>query len=158
MDVMLGCGEYNPIEREKDQMTGFSNTLDIEGTRENISVRGRSSQENEIRSVSENREDSNLTRQMDVSTNEVNLRIWREMDSLLNWVNSQIENAISMAISERVIPQVQIVIEAVLARQSERVSTVYRRPHISGNDVQNCDEDNMTNRDFQPHQNLTELH
>ena len=33
MDVMLGCGEYNPIEREKDQMTGFSNTLDREGTR-----------------------------------------------------------------------------------------------------------------------------
>ena len=35
MDVMLGCGEYNPIEREIDQMTGFSNTLDREESREN---------------------------------------------------------------------------------------------------------------------------
>ena len=78
MDVMLGCGEYNPIEREIDQMTGFSNTLDREETRENISVRGCSSQENEIRNMPENREDNNLARQIDALTNEVNLRISRE--------------------------------------------------------------------------------
>ena len=121
-------------------------------------MRGCSSQENEIRSMSENREDNNLTRQMDVLTNEVNLRISRVMDSLFNGVNSQIENAISMVISEKVIHQVQNVFEAVLARQSERVPTVYMRPHNSGNDVQNCDEDNMTNRDFQSHQTSTELY
>ena len=51
---MLGGGEYNPIERDIDQMTGFSNTLDREETRENISlylVRGCSSEENEIRNM-----------------------------------------------------------------------------------------------------------
>ena len=64
----------------------------------------------------ENRDDNNLARQIDVLMNDVNLRISREMDSLLNGVNSQIENAISMAISDRVIPQVLNVIETVLAR------------------------------------------
>ena len=158
MDVMLGGSEYNPIEREIDQMTGFSNTLDREETRENISVRGCSSEEIEIRNMPQNRDDNNLARQIDVLTNEGNLRISREMDSLLNGVNSQIENAISMAISEIVIPQVQNVVENVLARQSERVATMSRRPHNSGNDAQICDGDNASNRDFQSHQNLSELH
>ena len=84
----------------------------------------------------ENRDHNNLARHIDVLTNEVILRISREMDSLLNGVNSQIEIAISMALSERVIPQVQNVIENVLARQSERVATMSRRPHNSGNDAQ----------------------
>ena len=104
------------------------------------------------------REDNSLARQIDVLTNEVNLGILREMDSLLNGLNSQIENAVSMAISERVIPQVQNVHETVLAKQSERVPAMSRRPHNSGNDAQNCDVDNMTSRDFQSCQNLTELH
>ena len=43
-------------------------------------------------------------------------------------------------------------------RQSERVPTMSKRRHDSGTDVQLCVEDNMINRDFQSHQNLTELH
>ena len=73
MDVMLGSGEYNPIEREIDQMTGFSNMLEREETRENISTRGNSSQENEIRNVFENEGEIGLTRQMDTLANEMNL-------------------------------------------------------------------------------------
>ena len=34
-DVMLGNGEYNAIERELDQMTGFSNMLDRKDNGEN---------------------------------------------------------------------------------------------------------------------------
>ena len=48
MGVMFSNGEYNQIERERDQKTGFSNMLDREENRNKTSMRGNSSQENEI--------------------------------------------------------------------------------------------------------------
>ena len=71
-------------------------------------------------------------------------------------MNFQIENAISSAISERVIPQMQSVVETVLARQLECVQPMSKRPYNSGNDMRNLNEDNLTNRDFHSQQNLTE--
>ena len=61
-----------------------------------------------------------------------------------------------MTISERVIPQMQNGIETVMARQSEFVPTMSKSSYRSGNDERNCDEDNMTNRNFLSNQNLTE--
>ena len=61
-------------------------------------------------------------------TGEINLRISQEIGSLINGMNSQIENAISSAISERIIPQMQGVVEAVLNRQLGGVSSMSRRP------------------------------
>ena len=46
-------------------------------------------------------------------TSEINLRISQEIGSLVNGMNSQIESPISSAISERIIPQMQVVVEAV---------------------------------------------
>ena len=40
MDVILGSGEYNQIERDIDQMTGFSNMLNRDDNEENHSMRG----------------------------------------------------------------------------------------------------------------------
>ena len=39
MDITLGDSQYNQIERDLDQMTVFSNDLDIIGNRENVSAR-----------------------------------------------------------------------------------------------------------------------
>ena len=54
MDVKLGNREYHPIEKETDQMTGFSNMLDREDNGDIGSVRGNSSHECENRNMPEN--------------------------------------------------------------------------------------------------------
>ena len=46
-DVVMGTGEYNQIERDFDQMTGFSNMLDRDEN-EGHSLRGNSSRDKEI--------------------------------------------------------------------------------------------------------------
>ena len=43
-------------------------------------------------------------------TGEMNLRISQEIGSWINGINSQIESAISSAISEKIIPQMQGVV------------------------------------------------
>ena len=128
MDVMLGSGDYNQIERDIDQMTGFSNTLNRDDIEEGLSMRSNSSQDNEIRNMPENRNNPSLTRDLDMLSDERNLRISQEINGLLNGMKSQIENAISSAISERIIPQMQGVVEAILNRQLEIVPPMSRRP------------------------------
>ena len=85
MDVMLGTGEYNQIERDIDQMTDFSNMLNRDENEEGHSVRGKSSQDNEIRNMSENRNDSSFTRELDMLIGEMNLRISQEIGEFDKW-------------------------------------------------------------------------
>ena len=72
LDVMLGSGEYNEIERYIDQMTGFSGILNRDENGESISMRSDLSQENEIRNMPENRPNPNLTKDLDMLSGEIN--------------------------------------------------------------------------------------
>ena len=153
---MLGNGEYNPPKRKIDEMTGSSNLLDREENSDFASMRGNFSQENEIRNISENRSNISFSRDRNTLTGDINLRMSQEIGSLLNGENSQIQSAISAAISERIIPQMQDFVEAVLARQLESVPTMSSRPHNSENDIRSLNENNMTNRNFHSRQNLME--
>ena len=71
-------------------------------------------------------------------------------------MNSQIENAISSAISERAIPQMQGVVEAVLNRQLGSVPSTSRRPQNVYDDERDVDENYMQNRNSRSRINLTE--
>ena len=71
-------------------------------------------------------------------------------------MNSQIKNAISSTISERIIPQVKGVVEAILNRQLESVPPMSRRPQNMENDERNVDENNLQNRNSRCRQNLLE--
>ena len=53
MDVMLGSGEYNQMERDIYQMTGVCNMLNRDDNEEGQPTRGSSSQDNDIRNKSE---------------------------------------------------------------------------------------------------------
>ena len=75
LDVMLGTGQYNQIEKDFEQMTGFSNMLNRDENEEGHSLRGKSSQDNEIRKTPENRQYSNFARDLNTLTGEMNLRI-----------------------------------------------------------------------------------
>ena len=138
MDVMLGSGEYHQIERDIDQMTGFSNMLKIDDNEEGHSMIGNSSQDNEIRNMPENRNIPNLSRDLDMLSVEINLKVSQEINSLLNGMKSQIENAISSPMSERIIPQMQGVVET------------------TNDDVRNVDENNLHNRNSRSRQILIE--
>ena len=74
MDVMLGTGKYNQIERDIDQMTGFSNHLNRDEIEEEHSLRGNSSQVNEIRNMLEIRNDPNFATDLELLTGERKLR------------------------------------------------------------------------------------
>ena len=97
LDVMLGNGSENPIERElADAIEQSSVQGDYEGNeyqRNNYSF----IQENEPMGHNEVRQS------FETFTNEFNLRLSQEMDSMKSMVHNQINRAISTAISERVI-------------------------------------------------------
>ena len=72
--------------------------FDLMSERSYRQTRDTISQENEVRTTSENGNDIR---------NEVNMRISQEMDGLISTVNSQIQRAVHEAISSQVLPQIQ---------------------------------------------------
>ena len=72
MDVLLGSGEFKQIQRDIDQMTSFSNLLNRDDNEEGHSMRDKSSQDNEIRNMPENRIGPGLTRDLDMLSGEIN--------------------------------------------------------------------------------------
>ena len=62
----------------------------------------------------------------------------------------------SSAISERIIPQMQGVVETTLNRQLESVPRLSRRPQDTENNGGNVDENNLQNRNSCSRQNLLE--
>ena len=107
LDVMLGNGSENPIERElADAIEQSSFQGDYEGNeyqRNNYSF----VQENEPMRHNEVRQS------FETFTNEFNLRLSQEMDSMMSMVHNQINKAISTAISERVIPEIQNIVSSM---------------------------------------------
>ena len=69
-------------------------------------------------------------------------------------MNSQIESAISSAISERIIPQMQGVVEAVLNRRLQSVSSMSRRPQNTDGDERNVETNSMQNSNSRSRMNL----
>ena len=105
LDIMLGNGNDNPIERE------------LASAIEQSSVQG--DDEDDIRQRSDYRDfayENDPLRQNDVRqsfetfSNEFILRLSHEMDSMMSMVHNQINRAISTAISERVIPEIHNIV------------------------------------------------
>ena len=128
-------------------MTNFSMDFERNPNGSNTPTRETSSQENEIRHMPRNRDERTLPDKMEILTGEMNFRISHEMNSIINGMNSQIERAISSAISERIIPQMQNV-ENVLARELRDVPNVSGRLHVQTDEAQNNDRNNL--RDLDP--------
>ena len=108
LDVMLGNGSENPIERELTEAI------------EQSSVRSDSEanlyQRDEYRNFShENSEyrQNDVRQSFETFSNEFNLRLSQEMDSMMAMVHSQINRAISTAISEKVLPEIQNIVSSM---------------------------------------------
>ena len=102
LDVMLGSTNNNPIERELTEAIDQSSTHGDADTN--------AYQENEYRNYLH---ENDLQRQNEVRqsfetfSNEFNHRLSQEMDSMMSMMHSQINRAITTAIAERVIPEIQ---------------------------------------------------
>ena len=102
LDVMLGNGNGNPIERELAEAIDQSSA---HGDADTNMYRG-----SEYRDYSH---ENDMLRQNEVRqsfetfSNEFNLRLSQEMDSMMSMMHNQINRAITTAINERVIPEIQ---------------------------------------------------
>ena len=102
LDMMLGNENNNPIERE---LVDAIDQSSAHGDADTNMYHG-----NEYRDYSH---ENDLLRQNEVRqsfeafSNEFNLRLSQEMESMMSMMHSQINRAITTAIAERVIPEIQ---------------------------------------------------
>ena len=111
MDVMLRKGNSNSIARELDSLI---NVPERQQDFQSFPNRENSSQENEIRDIDSRNEpvrESRLIESINMLSGEMNARISREMEAMMDPMHSQISRAISSAISERIIPEIQNMVE-----------------------------------------------
>ena len=107
MDIMLGDGNSNSIERELDSLI---NVPDRPQDFQSFPKRDNSSQENEIRDIDIRNEpdrEGRLIESINILSGEMNARMSREMETMMDLMHTQISRAINSAISERIIPEIQ---------------------------------------------------
>ena len=114
VDVMIGNGNINPIERELSNMIG--NVVDDQDIESNLQSPRYGTHENEFGHYDhENvfpRQDR-VQETLETFSSEFNMRLSQEMDSMMSLMHSQINRAISTAITERVIPEIQKIVSSI---------------------------------------------
>ena len=106
LDVMIGS--ENPLERElADVIDQSSINGDIEIGSHSRNDLGNFIQENEPHGRND------IRQSFETFSNEFNLRLSQEMDSMMAMVHSQINRAISTAISEKVLPEIQNIVSSM---------------------------------------------
>ena len=113
MDVMLGGSRLDDLNEDIDSFTARSSQRDRENSN---GIAGNSSLENEIRNMpssSSTDHQDQVLKNIENITNELNRKFTQEIDVLIGSVNLQINRAVEEAISERVIPRIQNVVESL---------------------------------------------
>ena len=106
LDVMIGS--ENPLERELADVIDQSS---INGDME-IGSHSRNDLGNFIQG-NEPHGRNDIRQSFETFSNEFNLRLSQEMDSMMAMVHSQINRAISTAISEKVLPEIQNIVSSM---------------------------------------------
>ena len=102
LDVMLGSENNNPIERELAEAIDQSSTHGDAGPS--------MYHENRLRDYiheNESLRQNEVRQSFEAFSSEFNLRLFQEMDSMMSMMHNQINRAITTAIAERVIPEIQ---------------------------------------------------
>ena len=106
LDVMIG--NENPLERE---LAGVIDQSSVHGDME-IGSHSR----NDFRDFIHENEphgQNDIRQSFETFSNEFNLRLSQEMDSMMAMVHGQINRAISTAIAEKVIPEIQNIVSSM---------------------------------------------
>ena len=102
LDVMLGNSNNNPIERELAEAIDQSSAHGDADTHTYLENEYRDYQhENDVLRQNE------IRNSFETFSNEFNLRLSQEMDSMMSMMHNQINRAVTTAINERVIPEIQ---------------------------------------------------
>ena len=102
LDVMLGNDNNNPIERELAEAIDQSSAHGDADTHTYLENEYRDYQhENDVLRQNE------IRHSFETFSNEFNLRLSQEMDSMMSMMHNQINRAVTTAINERVIPEIQ---------------------------------------------------
>ena len=111
MNVMLADGNSNSIEGE---LGSLINVPERQHDFQSFPNRKNASQENEIRDISNRNEpvkEERLIESINILSGETNARMSRERETMIDFMQTQISRATSCAISERIIPEIQNVVE-----------------------------------------------
>ena len=102
LDVMLGNEKNNPIERELADAIEQSSAHKYADTNtyHRDEYRDFTNENDALRQ-------NDVRQSFEAFSNEFNLRLSQEMDSMMSMMHSQINRAITTAIAERVIPEIQ---------------------------------------------------
>ena len=161
LDIMLGENHFNRNERDGSVSSNFGR-------------RPGSTSADELRNNDENRH--SVTRDIDPGNNadygrnstggnssaeinklssELNSRLSRELDDMMCSVNSQIQRAISDAISNQILPQIQSALSAGSGHMTQnRWDIPSERPEINSEGLQNINpKDSSTSKHNHDHQN-----
>ena len=138
MNLMLGDGNSNSIERELDSLiNGPGGQRDFQL----FKIRKNSSQVTEIRDISNIKEpvrEERLIESINTLSGEMNARISRERETMMDFMQTQISRAISCAISERKIPETKNMVENLpLIQQSVEPCTSSNESGV-GNECKKC--------------------
>ena len=114
MDVMIGNKNTNPIERKLSKMIGnVTNDQDIESNPQSSRYE---THENEFGHYAHEKaipRQDKFQETLEIFTSEFNMRLSQETDSMMSLMHSQINRAISTAITEREIPEIQNIVSSI---------------------------------------------
>ena len=122
LDIMLGENHFNDTRRDE--------SLDRTSIRRQESITSNNLENEEMNLYSDHRnlgvgtsagyDQNSASINSQAEINKLNSRISREMDEMMNSVSSQIQRAISDAINNQVLPQIQNVIMAGSGKETRR--------------------------------------
>ena len=102
LDVMLGNENNNPIERE------LTDAIEQSSAHEDADTK--TYHRNEYRDFTyenDSLRQNDVRQSFEAFSNEFNIRLSHEMDSMMSMMHSQLNRAITTAIAERLIPEIQ---------------------------------------------------
>ena len=117
MDVMLGGGNSSFVERELDSLIKVP---ERQQDFQSFPNRENSSEENEIRDIDSRNEpvrEGRLMESINMLSKEMNARMFREIEMMIDLMHTQISRAIGSAMSERIIPEIQNMVESLPLNQ-----------------------------------------
>ena len=161
LDIMLGENHFNRNERDGSVSSNFgrrpgSTSADELGNNgENRHSATRDIDPGNNADYGRNSIGGNSSAEINKLSSELNSRLSRELDDMMCSVNSQIQRAISDAISNQVLPQIQSALSAGSGHMTQnRWDIPSERPEINSEGLQNTNpKDSSTSKHNHDHQN-----
>ena len=161
LDIMLGENHFNRNERDGSVSSNFgrrpgSTSADELGSNgENRHSATRDIDPGNNADYGRNSIGGNSSAEINRLSSELNSRLSRELDDMMCSVNSQIQRAISDAISNQVLPQIQSALSAGSGHMTQnRWDIPSERPEINSEGLQNTNpKDSSTSKHNHDHQN-----